>query len=199
MRIARLVTAAVIAAAAAVVSTGSPALAHNSLTKAVPAKNATVKEAPAKVELSFLQKVDATQLTIEVLDAQEQKVPSDAPEADGKKGVLALTGDLANGTYTVKYSVVSEDGHPVKGSYKFTVDAPVAPSASAAPAPSEEPVATDGPTSSPATAPATVPAADSSESSGPGAGLIVAIVVAVLVIGGGAVVLARRRRGNPPM
>ena len=188
MRIARLVTAAFIAAAAAVISTGSPALAHNSLTKALPAKNATVAESPAKVELSFLQKVDATKLTIEVTDAQQQKVPSDGPEADGKKGVLTLTGTLANGTYTVAYSVVSEDGHPVKGSYKFTVDAPVPPSASPSATPTLETPA------EPPASPETVTAADTSDDDGPGAGLIIAIIAAVAVIAAGAIFVARRRK-----
>lgn len=193
MRIARLVTAAVAAAVVAVISTGSPALAHNSLTKAVPAKNATVTRSPAKVELSFLQKVDATKLTIEVTDAQQQKVPSGDAEADGKKGVLTLTGTLANGTYTVTYSVVSEDGHPVKGSYKFTVDAPVPPSASSEP---EAPAST--PAEVPASTPATVAAADTSaDDGGPGAGLIMAIVAAVAVIAAGAIFLVRRR--NSPL
>ena len=197
MRIARLVTAAVVTAAVAVISTGSPALAHNSLTKAVPAKNATVAKSPAKVELSFLQKVDATKLTIEVTDAQRQKVPADGPEADGKKGVLTFTGALANGTYTVAYSVVSEDGHPVKGSYKFTVEAPVPPSASASATPSATPTLAT-PAAPPAT-PATVAAADTSEDDdGPGAGLIIAIVAAVAVIAAGAILVARRRR-NPPL
>ncbi|GLZ01411.1 copper resistance CopC family protein [Actinoplanes sp. NBRC 103695] len=188
MRIARLVTAAVVAAAVAVISTGSPALAHNSLTKAVPAKNATVAESPAKVELSFLQKVDATKLTIEVTDAQGQKVPSDRPEADGKKGVLTLTGTLANGTYSVAYSVVSEDGHPVKGSYKFTVDSPAAPSAPPSATPTLETPA------APAASPETVAAAGTSDDDGPGAGLIIAIVAAVAVIAAGAIFVARRRK-----
>ncbi|MEV6638261.1 copper resistance CopC family protein [Actinoplanes sp. NPDC051470] len=197
MRIVRLVTAAVTAAALAVIGTGGPALAHNSLTKAVPDKNATVRKPPASVQLSFLQKVDPEKLTIEVVDAQQQKVPSGRPEADGKMGLLALTGTLANGTYTVRYSVVSEDGHPVKGSYKFTVDAPVA----AAPSPSSTtPSPSPSPSVAPTTdAPATVAAADTSSSSGPSAGLIIGIAALALVLVGGAIFVVRRRRTSAPL
>ncbi|MEV7628948.1 copper resistance CopC family protein [Actinoplanes sp. NPDC089786] len=195
MRIARLVTAAVATAALAVIGTGGPALAHNSLTKAVPDKNATVRKPPASVQLSFLQKVDPEKLTIEVVDAQQQKVPSGRPEADGKMGLLALTGTLANGTYTVRYSVVSEDGHPVKGSYKFTVDAPVA----AAPSPSST-TPSPSPSVAPTTdAPATVTAADTSSSSGPSAGLIIGIAALALVLVGGAIFVVRRRRTSAPL
>jgi copper resistance protein C len=187
MRIARLVAAAVAATALVVVTTGGPALAHNSLTKAVPDKNATVKKPPATVELTFLQRVDPKFLTIVVTDAQKQKVPAAAAEADGKKGTLPLTGELANGTYQVAYRVVSEDGHPVQGSYTFTVAAPGVTSAS--PSVSPDPVVSSP---APAAAPSTVAAADTSDD-GPGWALIAAIVAGLLVIGLGALFVARRR------
>jgi MYXO-CTERM domain-containing protein len=190
MRIARLLTAALAATAIAVVSTGTPALAHNSLTKAVPAKNVTVKKSPATVELSFLE--EPHKLTIEVIDAQEHKAPASGPEVKGKTGVLKLTGDLAGGTYTVRWSLVADDGDPIKGTYKFTVDAPAAsPTVSSAPPSSAPP----SPVASSA-APTPVRAADSTpeDDGGPGAGLIIAIVAGVLVVAAGAFFLVRRRR-----
>jgi copper resistance protein C len=192
MRIARLVAAASAAVALAVLTTGSPALAHNSLTKAVPAKNATLTEPPARIELSFLQKVDAKQLVIEVADAQKAKVAADRPEADGKKGTLPLTGTLANGIYTVTYRVVSEDGHPVKGTYTFTVTAPVATSSPSASSPALEtpaPVVTSDP-------PATLAASTTSDD-GPNWALIIGILVALVLIAAGAVLALRRRRDSP--
>ena len=55
MRIARLATAALVATVLAILFSG-PAWAHNSLTRAVPAQNATLDEAPAAVVLTFLQR-----------------------------------------------------------------------------------------------------------------------------------------------
>ena len=49
MRLARFTAAALVAAIVAVLTSG-PAWAHNSLTKAVPDKNSTVKRSPEQVE-----------------------------------------------------------------------------------------------------------------------------------------------------
>lgn len=197
MRIARLVVAALVAAAFAVFTAASPALAHNSLTKAVPDKNATVTKSPAAIELSFLQTVDAKFLTIVVTDAQKQKVPVGAAEADGKKATLPITGELADGAYTVAYRVVSEDGHPVQGSYEFTVDAPQdaapAPSATVSASPSLSAEPAPAVTSAAPSAPSVVAAADTSDDGSSGA-LIAVIVAALAVIAIGAFLLVRRRK-----
>ncbi|MFG1605318.1 copper resistance protein CopC [Actinoplanes sp. NPDC049265] len=184
MRIARIVTAALAATVVAVVSTGTPALAHNSLIKAVPAKNATVKESPASVELSFLE--EPLKLTIEVVDAQHQKAAASGPSVKGKTGVLALTDPLANGTYSVRWSLVSDDGDPIKGTYKFTVDSPATPS----PSPSVSSAALEP---APAATSATPVAADEGSSSG-WIIAIIAIIAVVLVVAAGAIFLARRRK-----
>jgi methionine-rich copper-binding protein CopC len=190
MRIARLVTAAVAATALLVFSGGAPAWAHNALTKAVPAKNATVKESPEKVELTFLDSLDDT-FTIEVADAQGQKVPTGKASVDGKKGTAAITGTLAGGTYTVTYRLVADDGDPIKGSYKFTVDT-AAPSTAPSPSASPDPVVSS---SAPASTPATVAASETSGGDTNWA-LIISIAVAVVVLATGALLLGRRRK-NP--
>lgn len=183
--------AAILATAVATVAVGSPAQAHNSLTDAVPAKGATLKEAPAEVKLSFLQTLDERYLTIAVTDAEKKKVATEEPKADGKTGILPLPADLPNGEYTVAYRVVSEDGHPVQGSYKFTVDNPAAvPSPSTAPS-SAAPVAA-APSTSSAAAP-TVELAGQEESS-TGWWPIAAIAAAVVLLAIGAAVLFRRRQ-----
>jgi methionine-rich copper-binding protein CopC len=186
MRIARLVTAAVAATSLVVLAGGAPALAHNALTKATPAKNATVKEAPEKVELTFLDSLDDS-FGIEVTDAQKQEVPTAKASVDGRKGMVAFTGPLVNGTYTVTYKLVASDGDPMTGSYEFTV---AAPEPSASPAPVKSPA----PTTLLQT-PVTVAASDSSDS-GPGRGLIIAIIAGVVVLAAGAILIGRRRR-NP--
>jgi methionine-rich copper-binding protein CopC len=186
MRLARFTAAALVAAIIAVLTSG-PAWAHNSLTKAVPDKNSTVKKSPAQVELTFLQKVDPQQLTIGVTDAQKQKVPLDAPKAKGKVGTAAFSEPLTNGVYTVTYAVVSLDGHEVKGSYRFTLDGPVATTAPttapAEPAPSAE-----------ATVVATKTAAETTSDDGVGLWPIVAGIAAVLVLVGAAFFALRRRK-----
>lgn len=185
MRITRLLAAASVATVFAVL-TGSPAWAHNSLTDASPAKNATLKKAPAAVRLTFLQRVDPAALEIAVADSAERDVPGSGPTASGKSGTLTFDDTLANGTYTVTYRVVSVDGHPVRGSYKFTVA-----DASATTPASSAPPATVPTTAPPAAAPAAVPA--SAEASGPGWLGWAAGVGVILLVAAGIFVLLRRR------
>jgi copper resistance protein C len=187
MRIARLFAAATAAATLAVL-TGGPAWAHNSLTDASPARNATVKKAPEQVKLTFLQKLDPN-LTIAVSDADKRKVAAGEPEANGKVGTLTFDEPLANGTYAVTYRVVSTDGHPVQGSYRFTVADPSAAPAAAAPA---------APSTAP-TSPAAPPAVETVPTSNSGGGgdwwlVVVGTGVAIALVAGGWVVA--RRRGS---
>jgi copper resistance protein C len=191
MRISRLLAAASAAVVLAVLP-GSPARAHNSLTAATPAKNATLAEAPDRVKLTFLQKVDPDALSIVVTDSADREVPSTGPEANGKVGTLTFAEPPANGVYTVTYRVVSLDGHPVKGSYRFTVDDPSATaSSSRSVAPSTAVPSAQASSATAATAPETVPT--SAESDGPGWWpLVVGLVVVIALVVGG--VLLRRRR-----
>lgn len=186
MRLARFTAAALVAAIIAVLTSG-PAWAHNSLTKAVPDKNSTVKQRPEQVELTFLQKVDPKQLTIAVTDAQKQKVPLAAPKANGKVGSVAFSEPLTNGVYTVTYQVASLDGHEVKGSYKFTLNDP-----KATPAPSTAPTTPPTPTAEATVA--VVPASSSATDDGIGLWPIVGGIAALLVVLAGAAFLGLRRR-----
>jgi methionine-rich copper-binding protein CopC len=188
MRIARLL-AATTAAMVLAVLTGGPAWAHNSLVDASPAKNATLAEAPEQVRLTFLQRVDPAALSIEVTDAQRRKIPADEPAAKGKVGTLTFREPPANGTYTVTYRVVSLDGHPVQGSYKFTVDDPAATPEPSSSAPAAPP--STAPPSA-AAAPKTVPA--STESAGAGWWPLAAGIAVVVLLAAGALFAMRRRR-----
>jgi methionine-rich copper-binding protein CopC len=191
MRIVRTVAAAVFGVALAVPLGGAPAWAHNSLTAAEPAKNAILTKAPERIRLTFLQKPDDTSMTVTVTGAEGRPVPLGAMEVDGTATVATITEPLDNGAYTVTYRVVSRDGHPVQGSYRFTVDDPAAapaaisaaPPTSAAPAPADEPAART--------------VAGSSDDSGRSAAWLAAIG-ATLVVGGLVLVILRRRSSRTP-
>ncbi|WP_444947613.1 copper resistance CopC family protein [Micromonospora ureilytica] len=122
--------AAALAVLVAVLIPASPAWAHNSLKTATPARDATVPSAPTEVTLEFMQRLDPTFTTIVLSDAAKRKLPTGEPVVTGAKSTVQVTDTLPNGTYTVAYRVVSADGHPVQGSYPFTV---ADPTSSAAP------------------------------------------------------------------
>lgn len=187
--------AAVLAAAALLLVPAAPAAAHNSLKTTTPAKNAELDKAPTEITLEFLQKLDPAFTTIVLSDAAEQKVPTGEPVVTGAKGTIGIDGALANGTYTVAYRVVSADGHPVQGSYAFTV---ADPAGAEAPAPTPAGSSPAAEPTTPPTEPATAsPVAATDNDGGGGIGTATVIgggVLLVLVAGG--LVLLRRRRGT---
>ncbi|MEU1588388.1 copper resistance CopC family protein [Micromonospora sp. NPDC005710] len=172
--------AAVFAVLVAVLIPAGPAWAHNSLKTATPARDATVPSAPKEVTLEFMQRLDPAFTTIVLTDAAKRKIPTGEPVVAGAKSTVQVTGALPNGTYTVAYRVVSVDGHPVQGSYPFTVADPTSSAA---------PVAVVS-----ATAP--TPSAAAVESGGvPSAGVLVAgAALAVLVLATAALLWRRATR-----
>ncbi|SCG70553.1 copper resistance CopC family protein [Micromonospora halophytica] len=124
-RTAALVVTALTAVALLLVP-ASPAVAHNSLLTAAPAKDAVLTAPPDKITLKFLQKLNPAFTTITLSDANQRKVPTSDPVVTGTTGAVTVAQALPNGSYTVAYRVVSTDGHPVQGSYRFTVADPTA-------------------------------------------------------------------------
>ncbi|WP_433261300.1 copper resistance CopC family protein [Micromonospora vinacea] len=160
--------AAVLAVLVALLIPASPAWAHNSLRTATPARDATVPSAPTEVTLEFMQRLDPAFTTIVLTDAARRKLPTGEPVVTGAKSTVQVTDTLPNGTYTVAFRVVSVDGHPVQGSYPFTV---ADPTSSAAPVAN---VSASAPTPS---------AAAGESGGGPSSGVLVAgAALAVLVL-----------------
>jgi copper resistance protein C len=190
-----------LAAFAAVLAPAAPALAHNSLAEATPAKNATLKKAPAEVKLRFLQKLNPDATNVAVTDADKKPVPTAEPKVTAATVVIAFTDPPANGQYTVAYRVASTDGHAVQGSYKFTVAAPV-PAASASASASASSTAAGPspasivPSSGPAAAPAEL-ASDEKVSRPIGAWIVAGVMAVIVVALTGLLVSRRSRRGDP--
>ncbi|MGJ3224843.1 copper resistance CopC family protein [Micromonospora aurantiaca (nom. illeg.)] len=176
IRLTRLLSAARVAVAlgvlAALLVPAAPAWAHNALRESTPAEGARLTLAPRQVELSFVERLDARFTTVAVTAPGDVAVAAGAPAVSGSRATQPLAPDLPAGSYTVAYRVVSVDGHPVQGSYTFTVSsAPGASPATSAASPSIAP----SPTVSPSPA---VPAAGSAGGdSWFGTGVVVVLVV----------------------
>jgi methionine-rich copper-binding protein CopC len=101
-----------------------PAAAHTRLVRAEPAPRAALAVQPGRVVLRFSDPVEIrfSTLTVETadglgVDARDARTDADEP----RRVSVGLKGGLPPGVYTVRYRVLSADGHVVSGSYRFTL------------------------------------------------------------------------------
>jgi copper resistance protein C len=151
VRAARAAAAALLAVAA-IILPAAPALAHNQLASSQPGQNTRVAESPEEIVLEFTERLNADYTTIVITDSAGAQMPVDGPEVDQQRGTVRPVQPLPDGVYTVAYRVVSADGHPVQGAYRFAVNAPLTdagapPPAASAPAgePTSDPAAAGEP------------------------------------------------------
>ncbi|MFD5244623.1 copper resistance protein CopC [Amycolatopsis sp. NPDC058340] len=99
-----------------------PAMAHSVLVSSDPAKEASLDSAPAVVTLVFNEPLDRGFTELAVLGPDgTSHWEGGPPVVTGEKLSAPLRPLGAAGVYTVKYRVVSADGHPVSGSVPFTL------------------------------------------------------------------------------
>jgi methionine-rich copper-binding protein CopC len=122
-------TAAVLISLALAVSgtSNAAALRHTKLVKSAPAKDSTVAP-PKQLQLWFNEAVPLTSTRARITPATGAAITLDAPTRDAKVAdapvVFTVPSTLANGKYTVEWATASADGHPVQGSFIFTVVKP---------------------------------------------------------------------------
>ncbi|MEU7500584.1 copper resistance protein CopC [Streptomyces griseofuscus] len=114
-----------LAALGTLLAGAAPASAHAALTGSDPAQGVVVQQPPARVSLTFSEKVAMNGNSLRVLDPKGKPVQTGAPDnVRGTTYSVRLKGGLGKGTYTVTYEVVSADSHPVAGAYTFSIGAP---------------------------------------------------------------------------
>ena len=97
------------------------ASAHAELVATDPADGAVVDEAPEALTMQFSEGVSVRPDGIRVLDATGERVDAGAASSDGSDVTVPIEGEIADGTYVVAWRAVSADGHPIRGSYTFSV------------------------------------------------------------------------------
>lgn len=99
--------------------------AHAEIAKTYPIKNAILSHSPKTVWIEFgdsLLTLDAKKInSLKVIDSQSKRVDKSPTIVSGARATTKILEALKKGKYLVTYRVVSEDGHPVKGSYYFSV------------------------------------------------------------------------------
>jgi methionine-rich copper-binding protein CopC len=101
----------------------SPASAHAYLVKSVPPGRATLFASPAKIQLWFNERLEPRYSSVSVLDADGKRVDLDNALVSGEDPKQLAIGvkPLQSGRYTVKFRVLSVDGHVVEQSFPFSV------------------------------------------------------------------------------
>ena len=172
-------TAAGAVAAALLALNAAPASAHTALKSTDPEADSEVAP-PSEITLTFTEEIKLPQVVLTGPDGARLRTP--APQASGDTVTQPVNGPLTDGRYTVGWRVVSADGHPVTGSFAFTVkgSTPAEPSSGAA---------TGGPAApSPSPSGSAAPQRDGGSS----AALWIGAGVVVLVLVAGGVLWARR-------
>lgn len=160
------------------------ASAHAVKVSSDPAENAVLSGPPVQVSATFnepLQKRFSAMTVIGPDDKTDQWQAGD-PVVSGAVISVGVKAGAPAGKYTVNYRVISEDGHPVDGSWAFTITGSGSSAAAGAPAISQQP---SGTTSS-----APVPSANPTDGDLPMWPFVVAVVVSV----GAALIWTQRRQ-----
>lgn len=185
------------------------AVAHDQLVSTSPAGGEVLTTAPTALTLQFSDDVlDLSQAV--VLTLPDGSTRDDlAVTVTGPTVTATLPADLVSGAYGVAWRVVSSDGHPIEGTFAYTVDDPTRPAAGSTPSPAEPPAespatATPEVTAEATTEPTTEPSPTATPlvaTEEPDAGSTPAwpwLVAGALLATGAvaATVLVRRRRGS---
>ena len=101
-----------------------PAYAHTKLVSASPVAGSTAENWPTQIILEFdeeLQNLGPEKANFLVVNNAVGDQVSETDEViDGNKLIVTLSPNEVKGPVLVFYHVVSTDGHPVEGEYKFT-------------------------------------------------------------------------------
>ena len=187
------VLAAAAVALAALLVPASPALAHDELVSSDPSADAVLDALPAQITLSYSADIldsDGASV-IQVTDATGTSLTDGAPTVSGTVVTQALAGS-ASGAVTVVWRDVSSAGHPIDGTFSFTVPAAPTPTATATPTTTPSAAASREPTVTVTTTPA--PAENASDAS-PLPWILLAVAL-LIVVGLVVWLLVARGRGG---
>ena len=164
---------------AAPIALAPAASAHDAFVGSTPKAGSTLTTAPTSVTVSFEEPPLAAGLAVAVTAPDTTLVTSGDPVLTGTDVVSPLAPLTQAGVYTVAWRVVADDGHPVTGTFSFTLDlAGSGPTGSAGPSSAASP---------------SVSLAASTEGSSSSASWIVAGLGALVLLGVGVAFAMRRR------
>ncbi len=109
-----------------------PAFAHDQLVRSSPEDGSALEAWPATISLEFSDRLIDIGAAVHLVGQGGTTVAEAPPTIDGSLVTQIVPAGLPDGFYRVLWRVVSNDGHPISGAFKFTVGAGK-PASSAAP------------------------------------------------------------------
>ncbi len=102
------------------------AVAHPRLLASLPDTNGRVKTVPASVRLTFQERLEPAINRISMVPAGTHSVtigPITVDTTDNKTPVAAMKTPMGDDAYVAAWQAAVRDGHPMRGTFTFTVDA----------------------------------------------------------------------------
>ena len=134
----------------------TPAFAHTELTSSDPADGASLSTAPTRVTLTFEEAVTLPADPISVVGPDGAPWTVGQATVSGASVTAPVQASGPAGPYTLRYTVVADDGDSVSGTVRFALTADATPTATAVATAAS---AADASTEATVAAPATVPTA----------------------------------------
>ena len=105
------------------------ASAHADVVRTTPVDGAVLDSAPQSLTLSFNSTLLDGMVEVAVSNSDGELVSGIVAESVGTDAIVLWPVDLPGDTYQVSYRIVSQDGHPVTGSLRFSYPNPEAETA----------------------------------------------------------------------
>ena len=104
----------------------APSFSHSLLVRSQPGQRSTVTRPPERVQMWFSERLEPAYASASVWNEAGKRVDAGDASVDQNDPTLlsVSTPNLGPGRYTVRFRVLSVDGHVVESSYIFTVRAP---------------------------------------------------------------------------
>ncbi|TCP54707.1 copper transport protein [Tumebacillus sp. BK434] len=111
----------------------TPAFAHATLVQSTPVEGAVLKQNPGTVKLLFSETLSPELIELNLYNWEAERIelpPPQLTKGNAAETYAELPSDLEPGSYRLRWSIISEDGHLINGELSFAlghVSADIAP------------------------------------------------------------------------